>query len=58
MKEAARDCGGRGLMQIQLWEGAVLRSAQTRETDVEQAEARKEFEFEESFHAASGGERS
>jgi len=29
MKEAARDCGGRGLMQIQLREGAVLRSAQT-----------------------------
>src|SRR5215472_185730 len=29
MKEAARDCGGRGLMQIQLREGAVLKSAQT-----------------------------
>jgi hypothetical protein len=29
MKEAARDCGGRGLMQIQSWEGAVLRCTQT-----------------------------
>jgi len=29
MKEAARDCGGRGLMQIQWWEGAMLRCART-----------------------------
>jgi len=28
MKEAARGCGGRGLMEIQWWEGAVLRCAQ------------------------------
>src|SRR5215469_9551880 len=28
MKEAGRDCGGRSLMQIQWWEGGVLRCAQ------------------------------
>jgi len=26
---AARDCGGRGPMQIQSWEGAVSRCAET-----------------------------
>jgi hypothetical protein len=29
LKEAARDCGGRGPMQIQWWEGAASKCAET-----------------------------